>query len=55
LVNVLGYLRNENDVLPWRTAAKHVKDMVDIIQYRPSFYAVSVFIITFYQNLVFIY
>jgi hypothetical protein len=38
----MGYLRYETDLLPWRTAGKHLKDMVDIIQYRPSFYAVSV-------------
>jgi hypothetical protein len=54
LVNVLGYLKDEKDLLPWRTSAKHVKDMVDIIQYRPSFYAVSVSFINPLSFLIFL-
>jgi hypothetical protein len=42
LVNILSYLRKEKDYLPWKTVSKHVNDMVDILDYRPSFYAVSV-------------
>lgn len=38
---MLSYLRDEFDYLPWKTVNKHVKDMVDILDYRPSFYAVS--------------
>lgn len=51
VVSILSYLRVEKDYLPWKTVSKHVKDIVDVIEYRPSFYQFSVRIIQFKNTL----
>ena len=40
--DILSYLRNERDYLPWRTVYKHLFDLSEILQYRREFIDISV-------------
>lgn len=42
LVDFLSYLPEEKEYLPWKTVHKHVSDLADVLEYKRSFYAVSV-------------
>ncbi len=41
LAKFLNYLEKENDYLPWRTAYKHLNDMIDILEFKQSFEQLS--------------
>lgn len=43
LVDILSYSHLERDLIPWKTMKKHVYDLVDILEYRSSFYPVARF------------
>jgi hypothetical protein len=42
VVDVLSYLRNERELVPWRATYKHLMQMISILEYRNSFYPVAV-------------
>lgn len=42
LTDFLSYLVTETEYLPWKTVHKHVSDLAAILEYRRSFYSVSV-------------
>ena len=42
LVSMLSYLSNEKDYLPWQTLVKHSFNMFKVLDYKRSFYQVSV-------------
>ena len=41
-VSILDYIQKENDYLPWRAVYKYIKDLTSVLQYRKTFYQVSV-------------
>lgn len=44
LVRDIGFLKNEREYLPWKTAIKHATDLASVLEYRRSFIPVSVLI-----------
>ena len=42
VVDVLAYLSNERDYLPWQTLFKHANDLFKVLDYKRSFEQVSV-------------
>ena len=46
VVDLLAYLRNEKEYLPWQTLFKHVNDLLKVLDYKQSFYQVSVNVIS---------
>lgn len=42
VADILSYLRIEKGYLPWKTVQKHVFDLLGVLDYRNTFYAISV-------------
>jgi len=42
VTQMLGYLKNELDYLPWKTLEIHLENVISVLEYRRSFKSISV-------------